>query len=34
MDNFNDSRVDEIIDLNGAEKRFMKLWSVVRVRIS
>ena len=25
MDNFNDARVDEIIDLNSAEKRFMKV---------
>ena len=31
MKTFNDSRVDVIIDLNGAEKRFMKLWSVVRI---
>ena len=25
MDNFNDARVDEIIDLNSAEKSFMKV---------
>ena len=27
MDVFNDARLDEIIDLNSAEKAFMKLWN-------
>ena len=27
MDNFDDCRVDEIIDLNTAEKNFFKLWN-------
>ena len=27
MDNYDDCRVDEIIDLNTAEKTFFKLWN-------